>query len=252
MSVRVVIADDEPPARERVRTLLGAFPRLAVVAECEDGVAAVEAVRRTRPQLLVLDIQMPGLDGFGVLAALRPRERPVTVFVTAHDEHALRAFEVGVADYVMKPIRRDRFVAAVERALDQVATLGRHGARDLEPLFRQLRADGRWLDRFVVERGGRLRVVPVGAARWLEAADNYVRLHTSDGTHLVRGSLAELAAQLDPSAFVRVHRSAIVAVRRVRDAATGRHGELDVTLDDGTRLRVARSRAEELRRRLRG
>lgn len=252
MGVRAVIVDDEPLARERVRTLLGRYPDVRVVAECQDGADAVGAVRRHRPDLLLLDVQMPGLDGFGVLANLHPAEVPVTVFVTAYDEHALRAFDVGAADYVMKPIQPERFARAVQRALERLASAARAPHRDLEPVLRQVRADGRWLDRFAVERAGRMVLVPVEDVRWLESADNYVRIHADGQSHLIRASLRELQAQLDPAKFLRIHRSATVALARVRSVSSGPHGEAEVRLDDGTCLRAARTRAGELRERLRG
>ena len=251
MAVRAVIVDDEPLARERVRTLLGRYPQIRVLAECDSGADAVGLVRRHRPDLLLLDVQMPALDGFGVLANLHPAEVPVTVFVTAYDEHAVRAFDVGAADYVMKPIQPERFARAVERALERVAAGGRAPHRDLEPVLRQVRADGRWLDRFAVERGGRMVLVPVETVRWLESADNYVRIHAEGQSHLVRASLRELERQLDPAKFLRIHRSAAVALSRVRSVEGGPHGEAEVRLDDGTRLRAARTRAALLRSRLR-
>ncbi|HEX2189461.1 MAG TPA: LytTR family DNA-binding domain-containing protein [Longimicrobiaceae bacterium] len=252
MSVRALVVDDEPLARERVRALLERYPGIRVVGECGDGVAAVAAIRRERPDLLLLDVQMPGLDGFGVVANLHPREVPVTVFVTAYDEHALRAFDVGAADYVLKPIQPERFRTAVERALERVSSGGRRPHRDLEPVLRQVCADGGWLSRFVVERRGRMTLLPVEAVRWLEGADNYVCVHGVEGDHLLRTTLRELERQLDPAGFARIHRSAIVALGRIAAVEPGSHADAVVVLDDGTRLRVSRRRAGALRERLRG
>jgi len=241
-----LVVDDEPLARERIRTLLRNHPGVEVAGVCADGVEAVAAIRHLRPQLLLLDVQMPGLDGFGVLAHLIPREIPVTVFVTAYDRHALRAFEVGAADYVLKPIVRARFDLAVGRALQRLKT----GAADVRTVLRA-GAAGAWLDRLVVERRGRLAVVPLADVHWLAAEGNYVRVHTAAGAALMRSTLRLLEARLDPARFARIHRSALVALDHVVSVEPGPHGEGSVCLSDGTVLVSARTRTRELRARLR-
>jgi len=250
--VDALIVDDEPHARERVRTLLARHASVQVIGECSDGIAAVTAIRRERPQLLLLDVQMPGLDGFAVLAHLRPREVPITVFVTAFDQHAIRAFDVGAADYVLKPIVAARFDLAVERALQRLASGSPAPSRQLEPVLKQAAVEGLWLDRFAVEQRGRMRIVPAASVHWLRAAGNYVRLYGDTGSHLMRGTLSVLQTRLDPAAFLRIHRSVIVSLRHVAAIRPGQHGEADVVLRDGTVLRASRSRARELRTRLRG
>lgn len=234
--LNVVVADDEPLARVTLKRLVEADPELQLVAECAHGRAAVDAVREHRPDLLLLDVQMPGLDGFGVLAELDPGTVPAVVFVTAHDQYALQAFEVEAVDYLLKPFDDARFSRAIERAKGR--------ARESDP------ERGERLRRLAVRHQGRIDLVELQEVRWIEAADQYVRLHTADGTHLLRESMAKLDETLDEQQFLRVHRSAIVAVRCLRALeATGR-GTGKVLLDDGTELPVARSRMADVRVRL--
>lgn len=249
MSVRFLIVDDEAPVRERVRALLALAPGVEIVGECRDGIQAVDEIRRLRPDAMTLDVQMPGLDGFAVLAHLEDGEIPVTIFVTSYDEHALRAFDVGAADYVLKPIAPARFRTALVRALARVRGGSTHHQESA--VLRHRHQEGRWLERLVVDTAGHMRLMPLDTVRWLEGADNYVRVHTTQGSHLMRITLAHLETQLDPAHFLRVHRSSIVAIARVRAVEPGTHGDAVVTLDDGTEVRVARTRTARLRRRLR-
>jgi two-component system LytT family response regulator len=230
--ITALIVDDEPNARERVRTLLSARGGMDIVGECGDGESAIAEIRRRRPQLLLLDIQMPGADGFQVLGALDPEEIPTTIFVTAYDEYALRAFDAGAIDYVLKPIVADRFNLAVDRALERVR-------------------EGAWLDRLIVEQRGRMTVIGLTTVLWLEAEGNYVRVHSSQGTHLMRATLSGLEQRLDPRQFMRVHRSALVSLRHVLAVDPGDHGDAMVTLRDGRQVLAARTHARELRERLR-
>jgi two-component system, LytTR family, response regulator len=226
--ITALVVDDEPNARERVRTLLCERADIRIAGECGDGESAVAEIRRRKPQLLLLDIQMPGLDGFGVLAALEPEEIPTTVFVTAYDEFAIKAFDAGAIDYVLKPIVPERFALAIERAVDRVRS-------------------GAWLDRLVVDQRGRMTVIPTTAVMWLEAERNYVRVHTPQGAHLMRATLTGLEGRLDPSRFMRVHRSAIVALRAIRSIAPGDHGDAQLKLVDSTCLVASRNYAKSLR-----
>jgi two-component system LytT family response regulator len=232
----VVIADDEPLARATLRRLVERDPALSLVAEAPHGLAAVDAVRAHAPDLLLLDVQMPGLDGFGVLSELAEQELPAVVFVTAHDQYALEAFEVEAVDYLLKPFDDERFARAMERAVARV-----HGGTA---------PGGATLRRLAVRHQGRVDLVELASVRWLEAADQYVRLHCDDGVHLLRESMSNLESTLDGERFLRVHRSAMVAVDRLRalEVATGGTGR--VRLDDGTELPVARSRMAEVRTRL--
>lgn len=251
--LRVAIADDEPTARATLRLLLSRHPEIVIVGECADGAATVAMVRERRPQLLFLDIQMPEMDGFAVLGELAPEETPAVVFVTAYDEHALRAFEVRALDYLLKPFSDDRFERALERASREIA---QHGLAELARRIRGLVEDGsatppptrgrRGVERLLVSGTGRTQVVKVEEIDWIEAADYCVKLHVGKRAYLLRRPLAELEAELDPARFVRIHRSTIVNVERVRQIRPQFKGDAVVDLADGTELRVSRGHRGEL------
>jgi two-component system LytT family response regulator len=230
-----LIVDDEAPARAKLRLYLEADERAVVVGEATNGLEAVERVESLRPELVLLDVQMPGLDGFEVLAALQDGELPHVVFVTAHDEHAVRAFEVRALDYLLKPVDRGRLRSAVDRVIEA----GRPGRDALRVLEDRPTATSP-LERFLVRERGRLRLVPVGDVDWIGAAGNYVELHVGDHTHLVRGTLNELESRLPERRFVRVHRSTIVNLDRVRELQPWSHGDLLLVLHGGTELRLSR------------
>jgi two-component system, LytTR family, response regulator len=233
--------------RQRIRTLLQAHAEITVVGECIDGVDAIQTIRREKPELVFLDVHMPRLDGFGVLAHLPEPQRPVVVFVTAYDQYAIRAFDVGAIDYVLKPVQPDRFATAVARAVERLASTGTERAA-LSALLRDVRAQGHPLERFVIERRGRLQVIPASQVRWLESVRNYVRVHVEDGSsHVIRTTLRALADQLDPERFLRIHRATMVQVARVQALSPRGHGDATVTLDDGTQLPASRSRVSALR-----
>ncbi len=233
--------------RRRIRTLLEERADIVVTGECVDGLDAIRAIRQERPDIVFLDVHMPRLDGFGVLAHLPAPIRPVFVFITAYDEHAIHAFDVGAADYVLKPIRPDRFALAVDRALGRLDVLPAERAA-LDAVLQNARAHGRVLDRFVVERRGRMQILPARSVRWLESVGNYVRVHVEDGTsHVVRTTLRALADQLDPQRFVRIHRATIVQATRVTALEPRGHGDATVTLDDGTQLAASRGRVAALK-----
>jgi len=234
--LRAVIVDDEPPARALLREYLAALGDVEVVAECGDGFAAVAAVTRHDPDILLLDIQMPQLSGFEVLEAL---DRPVaTVFVTAYDEHAVRAFEVHAVDYLLKPFSAERLRLAVARARER-------GAAGVPPppaaLAAAARPPGAPLARLVVREGARVAVVPVAEIDWIEAADDYVVLHARSAAHRKQQTLSELEAQLDPARFVRAHRSIIVNLASVAAFETYAKDSRVAVLRDGTRVPVSRT-----------
>jgi len=233
--LRVLIVDDEAPARAKLRRYLEADDRAEVVGEAANGLEAVERIESLRPELVLLDVQMPGLDGFDVLAALEDGEAPHIVFVTAHDEHAVRAFEVRALDYLLKPVDRGRLRAALGRVIEA----GRPGAAALAVL-QDRPASGPRLERFLVRERGRLRLVSVDDVDWIGAAGNYVELHVGDHTHLVRGTLNELEIRLPGQRFARVHRSTIVNLDRVRELQPWSHGDLLLVLEGGTELRLSR------------
>ncbi|MEM7355832.1 MAG: LytTR family DNA-binding domain-containing protein [Acidobacteriota bacterium] len=257
---RVLLVDDEPPARRRLRRLLEARDDIELVGESGDGRSAVDAIHQLRPDLVFLDIQMPDLDGFGVLEAIGPENMPAVVFVTAYDEYALDAFDLNVLDYLLKPYTDERFGQALQRALRD---LRRQRSEEVcERLACLLAARGPQpepdtpasgpLRRIAVHHGERIVFVPVAEIDWIEAEGAYVRLHRGPQTHLVRDSLKRLETQLDPEHFVRIHRSTIVRIDRVIEMTPLFHGEYELTLSTGAKLKLSRSYRDRLPRIQRG
>ncbi len=246
--IRALIVDDEPLARERLRMLLGAQRDVEIIGECGDGAAAVTAIEREQPDLLLLDIRMPEIDGFEVLEAVETHP-PAIIFVTAYDQHALRAFEAAAVDYLLKPIDEDRFTEALDRARVKLRGVTRAEDASAGVLLEQRRA-GR-IERFVVRNGDRVSFVRVEDVEWIEAAANYVRLFAGGRTHLVRSTLRSVESQLDPGLFVRIHRSVLIHIDRIASMQPYFHGEWTVTMRDGTRFTSSRSHSERLRKLLR-
>jgi len=242
MSIRVLIVDDEPVARRRIRRLLRDERDVEVAGEAGDGRSAVAAIRSLTPDLVLLDVQMPEMDGFDVVQALGADDVPVCIFVTAFDRYALRAFDVHALDYLLKPIDGPRLQRAIARARTRIAE--RHGAR-LDPnvlsLLNDLSAGRRFLTRFPVRTGGRLVLIDLAEVDCITAADNYVSLHVGTQHYLARETMNRLEQELDPARFIRIHRSTIVAVDRVKEMVPDFHGDFAVTLKDGTRLTLSRS-----------
>lgn len=243
-AIRTVIADDEAPGRRTLRLLLGADPEIAIVAECASGPETVAVLRAQQPELVFLDVEMPGATGFEVLEALRGEASPRVVFATAHAEHALRAFDVAAVDYVLKPFDDERFARAVERAKEAVrerqalALAQRIGALVGRP---EPAADSeRPLERIAVRERGNVHLVPVEQIDWIGAQDYYAELHAGPRSYLVREALSSLERRLDRHRFARIHRAAIVNVTRVRTLEPETHGEWTVVLSDGQRLRLSR------------
>ncbi len=251
--VRVLVVDDEPLARRRIRRLLERDPEIETVGDCGDGAAAVAAIAEHAPDLVFLDVQMPEIDGFGVLERLSAgsagsaRKLPLVVFVTAYDQYALRAFEVSAVDYLLKPFDRRRFEKALQRAKARLAAeagdgLGQHTLALLE----ELRARSSHLDRLVVKAGGRAFFLKTDEIDWIEAEGKYVRLHVGRESHLLREPIGTLEAQLDPRRFLRIHRSTIVNVDRIRELQPWFHNEYRVLLRDGTELMLSRGCRKKL------
>ena len=245
MIVRAIIVDDEPLGRERVRTLLKDEPDVEVVAEAASGPDALAAVRKHAPDLLFLDVQMPGMDGFEVLRALGREKLPVVIFVTAFDEHAVRAFDVHALDYLLKPFKPSRFKQAVGRARMQLRS--REGAAvpvELLAMLKEQAARPAFAQRLAVKSPDRTVFVKVEQLDWAEAAGNYVVLHTGKETHVMRETMMALEARLDPAQFLRVSRSALVNTDRIKELQPAFNGEHVVLLRDGTRVPMTRGLRE--------
>jgi two-component system LytT family response regulator len=252
--IRALIVDDEPLARQTLEVLLAADPVIEVAGVCKNGREALARLSRDPLELVLLDVQMPGMDGFEVLARLPPERLPAVVFVTAHDRHALRAFEVCAVDYVLKPFDNARLARAIERAKDLIR-LGQ--ARQLtqrllamlggSPAAAPGAGDHGPADRIAVKDGVRVTLVPVGDIDWIEAEDYYAGIHVGARLYLLREPLWALERRLDPSCFLRIHRSALVNVARVRELCSLPGGEAELVLRDGTRLPVSRGRRRAVR-----
>jgi two-component system, LytTR family, response regulator len=249
--VRVLVADDEPLARERLRTLLAREEWVDLIAECPNGTAAIDAIGRLQPDIVFLDIQMPGASGFEVIEAVGAERMPLVVFVTAFDQYALRAFDVHALDYLLKPFDRQRFHQALLRARQQ---LERRPNGDLErrllELVQDLRPASQRLERFVIKSGGRVFFVRADEIDWIEASGNYVKLHVGSEGHLFRETMNALESRLDPDTFFRIHRSHIVNIERVKELQPWFNGEYVVFLRDGTRLTLSRGYREKLQDRI--
>ncbi|HYN85950.1 MAG TPA: LytTR family DNA-binding domain-containing protein [Pyrinomonadaceae bacterium] len=246
--LRLLVVDDEPLARDKIRQMARHDPDLEIVGECSNGQEALAAFRELRPDLLLLDVQMPELGGFEVLEALKAEPRqPVVIFVTAYDQYAVRAFEYHALDYLLKPFDRERFEAAVRRAKEHLRERAPNGAVDrrILALLEQLRT-GRYIERLVVKNGGRVYFLETSEIDWVEAEGNYISIHTGKKSHLLRETISNLEAQLDPRRFVRIHRSAIVNISRVQELQPWTHGEYHVILQDGTQLTLSRNYRENL------
>jgi two-component system LytT family response regulator len=250
--IRALIVDDEPLARERMRTLLGAEADVDVVGEARDGVEAVEAILSQSPDLVFLDVHMPKLDGFEVIQTVGLDRMPAVVFVTAYDQHALRAFEVQALDYLLKPFDSDRFQSALKRVRRQIDSQesGDLGRR-LLALVRDLKSERPpRSDRLVVKSGGRLFFLRADEIDWIEAAGNYVRLHVGAEGHLLRETMNSIESRLNPETFFRIHRSHIVNIERIKELQPWFNGEYVVILRNGARLTLSRGYREKLQDKL--
>jgi two-component system LytT family response regulator len=245
--IRAVIADDEPLAREGIRLRLKRHPGIEVAAEATDGHQAVQMVPALRPDLLFLDVQMPGLDGFGVLDAVAGLHLPAVVFVTAYDNYAMKAFDAHAIDYLLKPFSAERFDLALQRARDDISARGAQDARRrLLQLLASRTAESRYVHRFIVRDGERYLLVRTGDVHAFEAEGNYVRLKTDAGSYMVRMTMADLEKKLDPARFARIHRSAVVNIDRIERITPAWHGDFEVLLAGGQRLRLSRNFRERL------
>jgi two-component system LytT family response regulator len=239
--LKTLIVDDEPHARRLIRTLLEKEDDFEIEGECENGREAVEILLSRRMDLVFLDVQMPQIDGFDVLMALPPERIPAVIFVTAHDQYAVRAFEVHALDYLLKPVDEDRFIQALDRARSQ-ARVGPGDAlqQKLESLVQDIRKQRLGKERLLVKSAGRIVFLPHEEIDWIEAAGNYMRIHAGGEIHLMRETMTGLAKRLDPDRFARIHRSAMVNIDRIKELAPSRKGEFDVFLQSGERLTLSR------------
>ena len=233
--VRTLVVDDEPLARSNLMVLLGLHPEIEIVRECGSGAEALSAVRELKPDLVFLDVEMPECDGFDVLEMLGGDLPLAVVFVTAYDKYALRAFDAGALDYLLKPFDDARFERALDRAKEKIA---------------QGRSSPRTSEFIAVKSAGQVSFLKISEIDWIEASDYYSCLHVGAKSHLLRRSMLELDQELDQSAFCRIHRSTIVQLDRVRGLKLNENGEYDVLLNDGTRLRLSRRYRKELQSRL--
>jgi len=249
--LRVLVVDDEAPARQRLTDLLRQDPQVNEVLEAGNGRTAVKMIYREEPDLVFLDVQMPELDGMGVIAAVGAEHMPLTVFVTAYDQHAIRAFEANALDYLLKPYSDERLEATMARVRTRLDEqhMGEFGHSMLRVLSATSPA-GRYLDRLVVKSGGTTRFIRVAEIDRIEGAGVYVSLHVGGKEMLYRSSLNELAEKLDPMRFVRIHRSAIVNIESIQQLEPISHGEFEIVLKNGARLRVSRTYRTILEKRL--
>lgn len=249
--IRTLIVDDEAMARDRILGLLSQEQDVEVIGQCSDGQQAISAIQQLSPELVFLDVQMPAVDGFGVIRQVGAERMPMVVFVTAYDEYALQAFEVHALDYLLKPFGRDRLQQCLDHARHQrdrrrAGDLG----KSLLALVQDFRPEQKKQDRLVVKSGGRVFFVRTDEIDWIEAAGNYVRLHMKDQSHLFRETMNQMESRLDPQRFFRIHRSRIVNTERIKELQPWFNGEYVVLLQNGAQLRLSRSYREKLEERL--
>jgi two-component system, LytTR family, response regulator len=250
-SIRVLIVDDEPIARKGIRRLLDEAPDVEIVGECGDGAEAVSAIRKRSPDLVLLDVQMPELDGFGVLEKVGLEQGPEIIFVTAYDEYTLRAFDVHALDYLLKPVNPERFHKALGRARARLQNKSSERLNNnLLALLENYRREEKTATRFAVKTRQGALLVNADDVDWVEAAGNYVSLRVGAQAHLLSETISGVESRLDPRKFLRIHRSRIVNVERIKLLRPLFHGEYEIVLKDGTRLTSGRAYRERIRERL--
>jgi two-component system LytT family response regulator len=244
--MKALIVDDEPLAREGMTLLLKDEPSINSIAAARNGAEAVDMIRADRPDLVLLDVQMPAMDGFGVLRAIGAEHMPPVIFVTAHDRYAIQAFEVNAIDYLLKPVTRERCSQALERVRERIS----QGAdnRHVMSLLQQLAAAPQYLARVALRSAGKISFVNIEDVLYVQAAENYVQLHLKTARHLLHVPIATFESSLDPRLFLRIHRSMIVNVKHIHELETGPHGEYIVVLHGGSRLQSSRSYHEKIKK----
>lgn len=251
MRLRVLVVDDEPLAREGLKRLLGRQPQVESVLEARNGREAIARIREQKPDLALLDVQMPGTDGFAVVNTIGAERMPPVIFVTAHDQYAIRAFEIAAIDYLLKPVTEERFALAFSRAIWRLQDVPQEeSTRQVLAMLDAVAKPPRQLERFAVRSGERTIFVPVDQVDWIEAFQNYVQLHTGPATHLLHVPMNTIDAVLDSGRFLRIHRSHIVNVQRIAQLWSIAHGQYVVKLRSGQRLQSGRTYSERIRRAL--
>ena len=258
--IKTLIIDDEPLARKRIANLLQHHPEVEVTGECKNGLEAVTAIKKQKPHLIFLDVQMPDLDGFGVLKKLDVSQLPFIIFVTAYDQYALQAFEFHALDYLLKPFDDDRFEAALTQAITQIRrkTLAdfssrmaalmadfEHGNQQAQIVAGQNQPNNQYRERLAVKSAGRVFFLKTEDIDWIQAAGVYVKLHVGREAHLIRESISKLETQLSPQRFLRIHRSTIVNIDQIKELHPYFHGEYIVIMKDGTELKLSRNYREK-------
>lgn len=245
--LRILIVDDEVLARRRIRDMLRRETDVEIVGECATGPETLKAVDELRPDLVFLDVQIPGLDGLAVSTALGGDDAPLIIFVTAYDQYAVRAFEVRAVDYLLKPFDRERFGEALGRARTALANRRREGVNQrILALLEEIHARPRYLDRLVISNNDRVFVIRTEEIDWIEAEGNYVRIHFGKSSSMLRETLSGLAAQLDPQKFPRIHRSQIVNIDRIQELQPWSHRDCRIILRNGTQLMLSRTYRDQL------
>jgi two-component system LytT family response regulator len=249
--IRTLIVDDEPLARQGIATFLMQDPEVEIVAQCGDGVEAIERIQKDKPDLVFLDVQMPELNGFGVLQSIKAKDMPFVIFVTAYDQYAVQAFQVHALDYLLKPFDQERFLEALQRAKSQVREKGEEEMREkLLSLLKDQSIGSTHLERVMVKSGGKISFLRADEIDWIEAQGDYVCLYSHGKKHLLREKIGDIEQQLGPAKFIRIHRSTIVNVDRIKEMQPLFYGDYAVILQDGTRLTLSRSFREKAFQRL--
>ena len=251
MRLKVLVVDDEPLAREGLKRLLGRQAGVESVSEARNGREAIATIRERPPDLVLLDVQMPRMDGFAVVNTVGPERMPAVIFVTAHDQYAIRAFEIAALDYLLKPVTEERFALAFERASSRIRTQSHdETASQVVAMLEAIASPPRRLTRFAVRSGERTLFVPVDDVDRIEAFQNYVQLHIGDTTHLLHVPMNTIEGVLDPERFLRIHRSHIVNVQRIAQLWSLAHGQYVIELRSGQRLQSGRTYGDKIRRML--
>lgn len=246
MQLTALSVDDEPLARDGLRMLLAADAQVSAILEAKNGPEAIRIIRERRPDLVFLDVQMPEMDGFSVVQEVGPERMPPVVFVTAHDQYAIRAFEINAIDYLLKPVTEDRFRKTLERAKARLNTGDETNGRMIS-LLEAIASPSRYVKRLAIRSGSRTFFLNIEEIDWIQAAENYVELHVGTACHLLQVTMTALEASLDPQVFLRIHRSAIVNAGRIKELQPASHGEYVFILKCGARLQSSRSYHDKVR-----